>query len=78
MIYLSKGIVQKGSTEQLLFVLYGGQKFELTGNAAAAWLNGRFNFAEALGRNEPPVAYVEKLGGVGTETDKFYLYRYRF
>ena len=42
MIYLSKGIVQKGSTEQLLFVLYGGQKFELTGNAAAAWLNGRF------------------------------------
>ena len=53
MIYLSKGIVQKGSTEQLLFVLYGGQKFELTGNAAAAWLNGRFKFAEALGRNEP-------------------------
>ena len=48
MIYLSKGIVQKGSTEQLLFVLYGGQKFELTGNAAAAWLNGRFKFAEAL------------------------------
>lgn len=33
MIYLSKGIVQKGSTEQLLFVLYGGQKFELTGKA---------------------------------------------
>ena len=50
MIYLPKGIVQKGSTEQLLFVLYGSQKFELTGNAAAAWLNGRFNFAEALGR----------------------------
>ena len=62
MIYLSKGIVQKGSTEQLLFVLYGGQKFELTGNAAAAWLNGRFKFAEALGRNEPPVAYLQKLG----------------
>ena len=61
MIYLSKGIVQKGSTEQLLFVLYGGQKFELTGNAATAWLNGRFSFAEALGRNEPPVAYLQKL-----------------
>ena len=57
MIYLSKGIVQKGSTEQLLFVLYGGQKFELTGNAAAAWLNGRFNFAETLGRNETPVIF---------------------
>ena len=61
MIYLSKGIVQKGSTEQLLFVLYGGQKFELTGNAAAAWLNGRFNFAEALGRNEPPEADNDEL-----------------
>lgn len=62
MIYLSKGIVQKGSTEQLLFVLYGGQKFELTGNAAAAWLNGRFNFAEALGCNETPVIYLQRLG----------------
>ena len=68
MIYLSKGIVQKGSTEQLLFVLYGGQKFELTGNAATAWLNGRFSFAEALGRNEPPVAYMQKLGLVETQT----------
>ena len=70
MIYLSKGIVQKGSTEQLLFVLYGGQKFELSENAAAAWLNGRFNFAEALGRNEPPIAYLQKLGLVETEADK--------
>ena len=48
MIYLSKGIVQKGSTEQLLFVLYGGQKFELTGNAAAA-----------LGNELPP--YMNEL-----------------
>ena len=77
MIYLSKGIVQKGSTEQLLFVLYGGQKFELTGNAAAAWLNGRFNFAEALGRNETPVAYLQKLGLVETEADNDELSRYR-
>ena len=71
MIYLSKGIVQKGSTEQLLFVLYGGQKFELTGNAATAWLNGRFRFAEALGRNEPPVAYMQKQGRLETETDNY-------
>lgn len=77
MIYLSKEIVQKGSTEQLLFVLYGGQKFELTGNAAAAWLNGRFKFAEALGRNEPPVAYLQKLGLAETETDNDELSRYR-
>ena len=77
MIYLSKGIVQKGSTEQLLFVLYGGQKVELTGNTAAAWLNGRFNFAEAFGRNEAPVTYLQKLGRVETETDKYELSRYR-
>lgn len=77
MIYLSKGIVQKGSTEQLLFVLYGSQKFELTGNAAAAWLNGRFNSAEALGCNEPPVAYLQKLGLAETETDNDELSRYR-
>lgn len=77
MIYLSKGIVQKGFTEQLLFVLYGGQKFELSENAAAAWLNGRFNFAEALGRNEPPVIYLQKLGLVETEADNDELSRYR-
>ena len=76
MIYLSKGIVQKGSTEQLLFVLYGGQKFELSENTAA-WLNGRFNFAEALGRNEPPVIYLQKLGLVETEADNDELSRYR-
>lgn len=69
MIYLSKKIVQKGSAEQLLFVLYGGQKFELAGNAAAAWLNGRFRFAEALGRNEAPVTYLQKPGLVETEAD---------
>lgn len=77
MIYLSKGIVQKGSTEQLLFVLCGGQKFELSENAAAAWLNGHFNFAEALGRNEPPVIYLQKLGLVETEADNDELSRYR-
>ena len=77
MIYLSKGIVQKSSTEQLLFVLYGGQKFELTGNAAAAWLNGRFNFAESLGRNETPVAYLQKLGLVEAEVVNDELSRYR-
>ncbi len=77
MIYLSKGIVQKGSTEQLLFVLYGGQKFELTGNAAATWLNGRFNFAEALGRNETSVTYLQRLGLAETETDNDELSRYR-
>ena len=46
-------------------------------NAAAAWLNGRFNFAEAIGHNEPPVAYLQKLGLVETEADNDELSRYR-
>mgnify|MGYP001122744877 CR=1 FL=1 len=33
--------------------------------------------AEALGRNEPPVAYLQKLGLVETETDNDELSRYR-
>ena len=77
MIYLSKGIVQEGSTEQLLFVLYGGQRYELAGRYAAAWLNGRFNFAEAIGCNEAPVAYLQKLGLAETEPDDHNLSRYR-
>ena len=55
MIYLSKGIVQKGSTEQLLFVLYEGKKFKHTENAKAGWLNVGIKLAEALGLNESPV-----------------------
>ena len=58
MIYLSKGTVQAGSTEKLLFVLYCGQRFELTGETASAWLDGRFDFAEAANRREASVAYA--------------------
>lgn len=77
MIYLSKGIVQKGSTEQILFVLYGGQKFELTGNVAVAWLNGRFNFAEAVGHDEIAVLQLLKMGLVEIEMENDELSRYR-
>ena len=52
MIYLSQGIVQKGSNEQLLQVLHCGQIYELTENDAAIWLNGRFSFETAEEPNE--------------------------
>lgn len=42
--YLSKGIVQAGSTEQLVYVMHCGQRYKLTGDEAALWLNGRFSF----------------------------------
>lgn len=82
---ISDSIEEQSKTAQLQFlaengfdvVPYGGQKFELTGNAAAAWLNGRFNFAEALGRNETPVIYLQRLGLAETEADNDELSRYR-
>ena len=45
-MYISKGTVISPSTEGLLFVVRGGVKFQLTGQEAALWLNGRFQFAE--------------------------------
>ena len=39
-MYISKGTVISPSTEDLLFVVRGGVKFQLTGQEAALWLNG--------------------------------------
>ena len=44
MVYISKGIVRQGSTEQRLTVMHCGQEFILTGKEAAIWLDGRFSF----------------------------------
>ncbi len=46
MKYISKGMVVRASTEDLLFVTRGGVDFQLTGEQAAIWLNGRFEFAK--------------------------------
>ena len=45
MKYISKGMVIRASTEDLLFVTRCGVDFQLTGEQAALWLNGRFGFA---------------------------------
>ena len=45
-MYISKGTVISPSTEGLLFVVRGGVKFQLTGQEAALWLNGRFQFVD--------------------------------
>ena len=52
MIYLSKGVVCEGSSEQLLDVTRGALVFHLTGTEAALWLNGRFGFAKAKTNKE--------------------------
>ena len=46
MKYISKGMVIRASTEDLLFVTRCGVDFQLTGEQAALWLNGRFGFAK--------------------------------
>lgn len=46
MKYISKGMVIKNSTEDLLFVTHSGADFQLTGEQAALWLNGRYCFAK--------------------------------
>lgn len=47
MKYISKGMVEHGSTEHLLKVQRGGYTFQLTGNRAGLWINGRFGFAQS-------------------------------
>ena len=46
MRYISIGAVMIEGTEHNLIVCRGANKFNLTGNLAAVWLNGRFGFAE--------------------------------
>lgn len=78
MIYLSKGIVQKNSTEQLLYVLHGGRKHELTVTEAAMWLNGRFGFSKTKCLKEAyAVANLESLGLVELEKEDGMVNRYR-
>ena len=46
MQYISKGLVVKNSTEELLNVTRCGCDFQLTGIQAALWLNAQFGFDE--------------------------------
>lgn len=62
-MYISKGMVISPSTEDLLFVARGGMKFQLTGQEAAMWLNGRFRFVnEKTGDERHCLKKLERLG----------------
>ena len=45
MLYLSKGIAEKDSTEYLIKVRRGDYTYTVSGNAAKLWLAGRVGFA---------------------------------
>lgn len=51
MKYISKGIVVEGSTEHILHLTRCGCDFQLTGEQAFLWLNGRFGFDEVEDEN---------------------------
>lgn len=78
MIYISKGIVQDGSTENILTVQRGGKCFNLTGTQAKLWLDGRyvFNFA-----NKPDALRelhnLSRMGLVEYEMDGDAVSKYR-
>lgn len=58
MKYISKGVVELGSTEHILNIQRGGHTFQLTGDRARLWLNGRFGVSDADGSNP---WYVKEL-----------------
>ena len=60
MKYISKGMVIRASTEDLLFVTRCGVDFQLTGEQAALWLNGRFGFAKNR-ENVPEIKALQQL-----------------
>ncbi len=45
MKYISKGLVVAGSTEDILHITRCGIDFQLTGEQADLWINGRFGFS---------------------------------
>lgn len=58
MKYISKGVVEPGSTEHILKIQRGGYTFQLTRDRARLWLNGRFGVSDADGSNP---WYVKEL-----------------
>lgn len=78
MIYLSKGVVQERSTEQLLYISRCGQSFQLTGVEATLWLNGRFEFATAKGTvQEQALQRLNRIGLAECEQENTAVSRYR-
>lgn len=78
MIYLSKGVAQKNSTEQLLYISRIGQSFQLTGIEATLWLNGRFQFAVAKGtEQERALDHLNRMGLTEREPENTAVSQYR-
>lgn len=78
MIYIAKGIVQKDSTEQNIWILRGSHSFGLTGVEAQVWLDGRFGFATAEKADQiRAVKHLFRMGLVEYEMEDSPVARYR-
>ena len=75
MIYLSKGIVCRGSTEERLTVAHCGQEFLLTGAEAAVWQNGQLGIGYA--KEGWPLEHLHRMGLAEYEQEDTPLSRYR-
>ena len=63
MIYLSKGIVKKSPIGNIKRVERCGQEYQLSGEEAALWLEGRFGFSEFRPESEKqPLSHLKRLG----------------
>ena len=78
MMYLSKGIVCNGSTEQLLKIAHGGYEYDLHGREAALWLEGRFGMAvTTAAADESFLGHLQRMGLVECESEENAVARYR-
>lgn len=78
MMYISKGIVKEGSTQQRLTVCYGGSEFVLTGKEAQIWLDGRYGVASIPDQNaDQQIGHMHRMGLVECEGDDSPVNRYR-
>ena len=75
MLYISKGVVCKDSTEQRLLVAHSGKEFVLTRIEATIWINGRFGFAEST--EEWALHHLNQMGLVEYEYESTSVSKYR-
>ena len=79
MLYLSKGIAEKDSTENLIKVRRGDYAYTVSRNAAKLWLAGRFGFAACYTDEEiSDILNLAKMGLAEYETEECQASWYRF
>lgn len=74
MIYISKGIVKERSTESLIRIHHCGRDYQLTGQEAAIWFDGRHGFCSV--QESWATEHLYRMGLIEREQDDTPLARY--